>query len=186
MSVSGNIEDTKVIFLSMLTLGLIGILFLIVFGNLSGNLGFASTTTSFLNESTNGTIAYALNDTTILIAGQSTAGFQSLAVTSVVNSTSGSVINVGNYTVDGTLGTIVGSVGRTDNWTVVNLTYTVTHQGIAERNSESVITNLTGGATTFFSFSNVWFTLLAVTLLIIIVVGVIGVVNKQSKSKFTS
>lgn len=95
MSVASRVNDSTKVFTALLTLGLVGLLFLIVFGNLSGNLGFAT-----------------------------------------------------------------GSQGEND--------------------TEGVIRNLTGGAGTFFTFANVWFTLLAVTLLIIIVMSVIGVVKSRS------
>jgi len=92
--ISGNISNTTKTFGALLTLGLTGLLFLIVFGNLSGNLGFTDA-------------SQGANDTT------------------------------------------------------------------------AVITNLTGGTVTFFSFASVWFTLLAVTLLIIIVMSVIKVVQTR-------
>lgn len=101
MSVVSSVNSTTKVFLGLLTLGLIGLLFLIVFGNLSGNLGFSS-----------GTQGY--------------------------------------------------------------------------NNTEGVINNLTGGAGTFFTFSNVWFVLLAVTLLIIIVMGVVVVARSMGGSKFSS
>ena len=94
-NVSGQISGTTKTFGALLTLGLTGLLFLIVFGNLSDNLGFAADT-----------------------------------------------------------------------------------QGANDTNA--VITNLTGGTTTFFSFANVWFTLLAVVLLIVIVMGVIGAVQQKN------
>lgn len=97
MGVLSNIENSTKVFGAFMVLGLTGLLFLIVFGNLSTNLGFASGTQGF-------------NDT------------------------------------------------------------------------EDVIRNLTSGVSTFFTFANVWFTLLAVVLLIIIVMGVIGVVQSKSSS----
>ena len=101
MGIANQISDTTKVFIAILSLGLVGLLFLIIFGNLSGNLGF---------------------------------GFQT--------------------------------------------------QGANDTNA--VIGNLTGGAVTFFGFSNVWFVLLAITLLIIIVISVIAVVSKGGKSSFTS
>ena len=98
----GNIEkgmnSTKSLFLGLLTIGLIGLLFLIIYGNLSGNLGFAAS-------------SQGANDTT------------------------------------------------------------------------NVIQNLSSGAVTFFTFSNVWFVLGAVALLIVIVVGIIGLVSKIGGSE---
>ncbi len=97
----GRVNDTTNVFKAIMVLGLVGLLFLIVFGNLSNNLGFAT-----------------------------------------------------------------GSQGETD--------------------TNNVITNLTQGASTFFTFSNVWFTLLAIVLLIIIVIAVINVVSTDNKGGFSN
>ncbi len=102
MGVAQNISDTTKTFIALLSLGLVGLLFLIIFGNLSDNLGF-------------GALTQGANDT------------------------------------------------------------------------NAVILNLTGGAVTFFGFSNVWFVLLAVTLLIIIVISVIKIVGGTGgKGGFTN
>ena len=101
MGAGSTLKSAEKVILSLLTIGLIGLLFLIVYGNLSGNLGFSS-----------GTQGY--NDT------------------------------------------------------------------------EQVIENLTGGVVEFFSFSNVWFILTAVTVLIGIVVGVIYLVRKTSSGSFSN
>ena len=101
MGVAQNVADTTKTFTAVLSLGLVGLLFLIIFGNLSGNLGF-------------GALSQGANDT------------------------------------------------------------------------NAVINNLTGGAVTFFGFANVWFVLLAVTLLIIIVISVIKIVSVTGKGGFTN
>ena len=90
------LEGAERIILALLTIGLMGLLFLIIYGNLSGNLGFAT-----------GTQGY--NDT------------------------------------------------------------------------ENVISNLTSGATQFFTFADVWFILTAITILIGIVLGVIALVRKTGQ-----
>ena len=95
MGVSEQVEKTTKVFVAILTMGLMGLIFLIVFGNLSGNLGFTAN-------------SQGANDT------------------------------------------------------------------------DQVIGNLTGGARDFFSFSNVWFTLLAVVLLIIIAISVIRVIGSRN------
>ena len=93
---AGNaLKGAESVFLALLTIGLMGLLFLIIYGNLSTNLGFA----------------------------KDTAGYN---------------------------------------------------------NTENVIANLTSGATQFFTFSNVWFILTAITILIGIVLGVIVLVKKSS------
>ena len=96
MGAEKALKSAESVFVALLVIGLTGLLFLIVYGNLSGNLGFA-----------------------------------------------------------------VNSQGYND--------------------TEAVIGNLTGGATQFFSFANVWFILTAVTVLIGIVIGVIGLVRKTGQ-----
>ena len=95
MGAEKALKGAEAVFLALLTIGLMGLLFLIIYGNLSTNLGFSS-----------GTIGY--------------------------------------------------------------------------NNTEAVIGNLTSGATQFFTFSSVWFILTAITILIGIVLGVIGLVRKSS------
>jgi hypothetical protein len=97
MGAGKSLKAAEDVFVALLVIGLTGILFLIIYGNLSGNLGFAA----------------------------GTAGYN---------------------------------------------------------NTEAVINNLTAGATQFFSFSNVWFILTAVTVLIGIVIGVIALVRKTGGS----
>ena len=92
MGAGKALKNAEMVFLALLTIGLMGLLFLIIYGNLSTNLGFAA----------------------------DTAGYN---------------------------------------------------------NTEAVIANLTGGATVFFSFANVWFILTAITILIGIVLGVIALVR---------
>ena len=43
------LEGAERIFLALLTIGLMGLLFLIIYGNLSGNLGFASGTQGYID-----------------------------------------------------------------------------------------------------------------------------------------
>jgi len=92
MSIASKVKETEKTFLAIMTIGLIGLVMLIVYGNLSGNLGFAANTAE-------------------------------------------------------------------------------------ANNTNNVIGNLTAGATTFFSFANTWFVLLAVVLLIVIVISVISAVR---------
>lgn len=50
-------------------------------------------------------------------------------------------------------------------------------------NTEGVITNLTGGFNTFFGFSNTWFTIAAIVLLIFMLVGLLAIVMMISKGQ---
>ena len=177
-------------FIAILSLGLVGLLFLIIFGNLSGNLGFTDDTTSL--TVTNETEAF-VNTTgyTLSVVNGSTGTY---SLTSIIANTPNGA-NTYNFTIELANATVSDAgvvTNLTDfNTTVlgnVSLSYTYVYsfptQGKADTNA--VIGNLTGGAVTFFGFSNVWFVLLAITLLIIIVISVIAVVSKGGKSSFTS
>jgi len=190
MSVKESLKGAELVFIALLTIGLIGLLFLIIYGNLSGNLGFARSTATYTNE----TGAW-LNATPYTITGEALPGYISFSVTGMWNASEGigTVIPAANYTLDTDAGTIVNA--SVIIYADVNLSYTVTYKAITERNTEAVIGNLTTGATSFFTFSNVWFILTAITILIGIVLGVIGLVRKagtsgmagkKSKSQFVS
>jgi hypothetical protein len=174
-----RVDDTTKVFTAILVLGLVGLLFLIIFGNLSGNLGFVDVTNITANET-----GHNITGDTNTLAQASSLRFVSLAVNNVFNASNGIIVGTGNYTVDSTAGTIVGTAGRTENYTV-NITYTTTLIAEGEQDTNEVINNLTAGANTFFTFSNVWFTLLAIVLLIIIVMSVIAIVSKKG-SNFSS
>lgn len=90
-NVAEKVQEAGLIIGGLGVIGFIGIIWLMIYGNLSGNLGFASGTQGF-------------NDT------------------------------------------------------------------------ESVITNITGGFNTFFGFSNIWFTIAAIVLLIFMLVGLLAIV----------
>ena len=179
MAAEKALKGAEAIFLALLIIGLMGLLFLIIYGNLSGNLGFAGLTNTTTNES-----GGWLNITPYTMTGASTTGFISLSVTEVWNITGPGLIPSANYTVDSTAGTITNAT--TSNYPSIDIivSYVVTYKSISERNTDSVIGNLTGGATQFFTFSNVWFILTAITILIAIVLGVIALVRKASGSGF--
>ena len=178
--VTKSIIDTTNVFIAFLILGLVGILFLIIFGNLSGNLGFQDVSNTTINET-----GYEINTTVETLTTAGEGSFVSATVIEVINATGGEVVGTGNYTVDSTAGTIVGSATRTHNYTDTNITYLTIFESQGEQDTDGVISNLTGGVGTFFTFSNVWFTLLAIVLLIIIVMAVIMVV-KGKNNNFSS
>ncbi len=172
MGVAKNIGDTTKTFIALLSLGLVGLLFLIIFGNLQNNLGFGNDST--LIRVDNETGAY-LNQTGYqLTTNSSISGW---IIINLWNGTGAAeLIPAVNYSINGT--------GSVRNATIevepdVNITYTYLYAtpSTGKQNTNEVILNLTGGAVTFFGFSNVWFVLLAVTLLIIIVISVIRIVG---------
>jgi hypothetical protein len=61
-----------------------------------------------------------------------------------------------------------------------NLGFAASTQGYND--TQAVITNMTGGAKTFFGFSNTLFTIMAIVLLITILLALLAVVLKISSS----
>lgn len=177
------IKNAETVFMGLLTLGLLGILFLIIYGNLSGNLGFQDVTITTVNES-----GAWINSTGYTLSRATDSDFTGgAAIISVYNATDGVLILSGNYTVDPSTGIVTNAT--TTTWDNVNITYTTNHKSAGEKNSEAVIGNLTKGSVTFFSFSNVWFILTAITVLIGIVLGVIYMVKRMGgggTTKFSS
>ena len=184
MDVSKKIKEAGLILGGLGVIGFIGIVWLMIYGNLSGNLGFSDTTTTYTNET-----GYAVNGTTYTLThGTSTSGFVSLSVTALYNATFNGTggqqtLLSGNYTVGSTAGTIVGAAGRTYNYTDVNATYVVTHYSTEKLNSEGVITNMTSGFSTFFGFSETFFTIAAIVLLIFMLVGLLAIVMMIAKGQ---
>ncbi len=176
MSAERSLKGAEAIFLALLTIGLMGLLFLIIYGNLSGNLGWTQDSAAYTNQTIN-----------LSAAGNIPAGAQnrvdgSLSLVVITNASgAGELVDVGNYTITGVVINSSGATG-TGEYTDhnVNVSYTVAYDSQADRNSENVIGNLTAGATQFFTFSGVWFILTAITILIGIVLGVIALVRKTS------
>jgi len=111
----GNLQG---IIATLIIVGLlIGVGFLILESFLSTD-SLQDTSYTVVNK----TGAY-VNDTVYTVAQATDGGFNSFAVTSIHNETIGLLL-VGNYTVNANAGTIVGAVGRTDNYSTCNISYT--------------------------------------------------------------
>jgi len=174
-SVQGGMNQTKTLFLGILVIGLIGLLFLVIYGNLAGNLGFSKDSGTITNNT--------INLTTTGATPADLAGKTDVTLTSVV------LVNVNGTTVPTnqyeTSGTVVSAVNAsvTHIHHNVNVSASFSADSLSEQRSDQVIGNLTSGATEFFSFSNVWFILGAVALLIVIVIAIIGLVSKIGTGK---
>ncbi len=173
MGAERSLKGAEAVFLALLTIGLLGLLFLIIYGNLSNNLGWVQDSASYTNETLN------LSNAGGTPAGASGRVDGSLSSIVITNATGGETITSDNYTVTGVV--INGSTITVlyIGWEV-NVSYTVSFDRAGEINTENVIGNLTDGATQFFTFSSVWFILTAITILIGIVLGVIALVRKSS------
>jgi hypothetical protein len=168
------INSSEKVLSGLLGLGLFGILMLIVYGNLSGNLGFTPESVTIIEEADG-----FINSTGYTLDGASDTGFASLSVTGAFgNLSDGSLNNTaidsGNYSASAA-GVITNATAS--NWIGVLFNYTYSRTRQAEINSDNVIDNLTSGTNTFFGFSGTFFTLTAISLLI----GIILVVIKMVK-----
>jgi ATP-dependent Zn protease len=160
-------EGVKTAMYWMLGIGmvaLIGLVLLILFGNLSGNMGFAQTSVSITNE------VGHINSTGYLLSNASVTGFASLSITGASNYTSGLSIHSGNYTY-----TSAGNVTNASatEWNNVTFNYTYTKNSDIEINSEDLIRNYTTSATnTGKQFPTVG-TIVGIALLLVILIGIL-------------
>ncbi len=172
-SVEGGMNQTKALFLGILVIGLIGLLFLVIYGNLDGNLGFPANTGTVSNASVTLT-----NDGNIPVG--LTGLINPTLSNIIVTNQTGTVIDSGNYTVSVVTFSNATTGAPTANYndTEVFVNASFSSDSARTQDTSQVIGNLTEGAVSFFSFSNVWFILGAIALLIVIVVAIIGLVSK--------
>ena len=155
-------------------IGIIGIVMLIIYGNLSGNLGFGQ------DSATTALQQFVLdNGSAVTFTGTTGKVNPSVSNVVLINATGGETIGAGNYTLTAT--TIIGNGATPYNGTNVNASYITSYDSQGKINTDNVITNITGGYGTFFGFSNTLFTIAAVVLLITMLVGLLYVVMALSK-----
>ena len=117
------------------------LIMVIIFGNLSGNVGFTQDT------ATTAVQQLVLSNQTAPVTLTGTSGKTNPSVSSVVviNATNGVVITSGNYTLTDT--TITGSGTMTENGTGVNVSYITAFDSQGQIDSDSIILNYTQSAT---------------------------------------
>ncbi len=166
-----KVQEAGLVIGGLGVIGFIGIVWLMIYGNLDGNLGFTQDT----NTTDLQVLTLANNS---IVTFTDTVGKTNPSVSSVVviNATGGETITAGNYTLTAT--TITGSSDMTlaYNGTSVNVSYVTTFDSAGQISTGGVITNITGGFNTFFGFANVWFTIAAIVLLIFMLVGLLAIV----------
>ena len=171
MDVEKKVKGAGLILSGLGVIGFIGIVWLMIYGNLSGNLGFTqdSATTS-LQELT------LANNSLVTLTGTAGKTNPSISNFVMINATGGETITSGNYTLTDT--TVIGSATMTlaYNGTAVNISYITTYDSAGQISTEGVISNLTEGFGTFFGFSNTFFTIAAIVLLIFMLVGLLAIV----------
>lgn len=184
-SISKKVQEAGLVLGAFGVIGFIGIVWLMIYGNLSGNLGFTQDSAAVTNE----TEAH-LNSTNYTLTDSSGINLKGYVITTVwgdgnqSNGTQSGIQRVatgytflvpsGNYSVVGATGVL--SNATNSEFPNVSVSYTYTRDSTNIQNTEGVIGNVTGGFLTFFSFSGTWFTIAAIVLLIFMLVGLLAIV----------
>ena len=178
MAEKGMPEGLRSIMMWVIGVGIIAFILLmlvIIFGNLSGNVGFGQDSSSFVNETIN-----------LTSGGNIPAGASGRAnglITNVVMSnatTTGEFINAFNYTITGVvINATAGSEYISKN---VNVTYTVSFDEQGKIDTDNIITNYTRSATNTSSQFPVVGTIIGIAVLLLILIGLlIFVITKMMK-----
>lgn len=179
---ANKLAQAEKVLTGLLGLGLIGILYLVIFGNIGAtNLGFQNTTSTITVTNENLTLSSVNGNDTF-------SGFNSswsnIKVLSIKNATTTGGAENYNFTVliaNATWSNLTGQITNATTlvWNTTIMNYSYTHSETTDNieNVNAVIGNQTQGIRTFFSFSNTLFTMVAVTLLIGIILLVIQTVK---------
>ena len=183
-STAKKVNQAGLVLSALAVIGFIGVIWLMIYGNLSGNLGFQDGSSAIINESIDLGVVNGLG----VISDATNENFVSWNATVIYNATIGAGQGATNETlVEGTHYQIFannGSFGNlTDTWNSTFTSYNVVRQADGEINSEAVISNITGGFGTFFGFSNTFFTIAAILLLIFMLIGLLALVMTIAKGR---
>ena len=173
MGVSEKVKEAGLILSALGVIGFIGVVWLMIYGNLSGNLGFGLETTSIINETQNLTGTFTVDQADGKVN-------PSLSSVIIVNASSGTLVPATNYS---TSAGDITSLGGPFKNLLVNITYTLSFDETGKVNTEGVINNISGGFSTFFGFSNTFFTIAAIVLLIFMLVGLLAIVMLIAEGK---
>ena len=145
-------------------IALILVILLIIFGNLSGNLGFDKEADSFSNETIN------MTDAGVTPAGA--VGKANGVISNVVmtNETDGVVVTAGNYTIDGIL---IKNLTSEFSPYKTNVTYTVSYDSQGELDAEDVILNYSLSATNISAQFPTVGTIVGIALLLVVLIGLL-------------
>jgi len=161
------LKNSTIAFNGLMVLGFLGIVWLMIFGNMSNNMGFLQKSTSFTNET------ISLNTSENIPATAQGRVDGSLSNVLITNTSTGEIVHSGNYTI---VGVNIIAATETYNHSFVNVSATLAYDSDSDIATEGVISNLTTGAKTFFGFSNTLFTIVAIVLLITILLALLYIV----------
>jgi hypothetical protein len=167
---------------------LLGILFgMLIIAFIFGQLGKSNI--SALDDNTitrEGVTGAFINITIYTIPEASSSNFNGgFSVIGALNTTSGKVIDSGNYTVDSAAGTLINA--STVVWNAVTLNYSYSQKTDAKMRTEATNTNSLNAVKSYTTNSNSQFTTISIAIILVILIGVfllfwkIFVANKKRK-----
>ncbi len=169
-------RDVRTVLFWGLGIGMLALMLLImaiIFGNLSGNLGFDSDTTTITvaNETTSSAVGLWLNLTTYTLSGYNST-WGSITVVGVYNFSDASGLNSSQYSLS-SVGVIQN--GTNTEYANVSMDYTYVHsfQGQSEKGVEAIIGNYTESAVNTSKQFPVTGTILGIALLLTILIGIL-------------
>ena len=148
-------------------IALILLIMLMLFGNLSGNLGFAQDSAAYTHETIN------LSGTGNIPAGAANRVDGSLSSVVIVNATNGTdVVSSADYTITGVV--INASTTSTDFYAHnVNVSYTVSFDSQVDIDVEDLIRNYSASATNTSAQFPVVGTIIGITILLAVLIGLL-------------
>lgn len=191
MAQGGMPQEMKTLLGWVLGLGVIaltGLVMLILFGNLSGNVGFGQDSLSFYNET------ITLSDTGSTPTSASSRVNGALSSIIMTNATDGTVVASGNYSTSGVVFTPAEDAEY--NGTSVNVSATVTYDSTGKVNTDNTIGNYTTSVTNTSSNFPTVGTIIGIAILLLILIallifaigklmGVAGSPIKYGKNSFS-
>ena len=166
-----GLDTAQSFVLGLLSLVMIGVVFMIVLTQLGNTPAVSITETSSASVADE---AGWINSSGYTVDEASASGFSNLNITSAVNASDGTLIEAGNYTYDTSTGVVLNATSI--EWNSVKFNYTYDYS--TPTKTGEIIHNATSGASTFFSNIPTWLSLVAIVILILIIAVVIVVVKR--------
>ena len=157
-----DLKSIKTVIIGIGSVVILLLLLVLIFGNLSGNLGFSQTSSSVINETIN---LSSSGSTFAQVSGKSNPAVSSVVVR---NATSGVIVLAGgNYTATSTTLTAVAESPFYD--LNVNVSYTIAYDSDRLKDENNIIGNVTTGASNLSAKVPTALTLLGVILIVAVV-----------------
>jgi len=162
-----GLTSVQAFFAIILAIALLSYVIVVILGTLQS--------TSILPYSLNTTVneSGTLTSTPYTLSGVSVAGFSSLSITQIVNTTNGAVIPAANYT--NTAGVLTNATAT--SYGAVKISYTYNYYSPSQVNTNVILQNVSTGVSTFFSNITPVYAILAILVIILVLVVLVRIVS---------